>query len=257
MSDSLQRLFKNRGGYLGERIDAGLVLRELLDEARRHRWEIERLPAATGIELVALRRTVPQSRRRIYISSGIHGDEPAGPLAVLHLLKEDPWPADADIWLCPWLNPVGLARNTRENGEGIDLNLDYRDPKSSEVQAHIRWLERQPAFDTTLCLHEDWESHGFYVYERRPQSGEPLAERIVKAVSRVCPIDTSQEIDGWPAKGGVITPNIDPEVRPLWAEAVYLSTHKSDRGCTLEAPSDFPLSVRVAALVTGVTAVFR
>jgi len=38
------------------------------------------------------------------------------------------------------------------------------------------------------------------------------------------------------------------------AESFFLLTHKTRLSYTLEAPSDFPLSVRVAGLVAGVRA---
>ena len=57
------------------------------------------------------------------------------------------WPDDAEIWLCPCLNPTGFPRNTRENAGGVDLNRDYKHRRSAEVRAHIAWLQRQPNFD--------------------------------------------------------------------------------------------------------------
>jgi hypothetical protein len=51
-----------------------------------------------------------------------------------------------------------------------------------------------------------------------------------------------------------VQPNILLQERPDWPEAFYLITHKSCQGYTLEAPSDFPLTTRVNALVAGVNA---
>ena len=144
--------------------------------------------------------------------------------------------------------------NRRENADGIDLNRDYRNPKAAETRAHIAWLERQPKFDLYLCLHEDWESHGFYLYEQNPDGKISLAEKIIAAVQKVCPIDLSENIEGRAAKGGIVRPNILPQERPDWPEAFYLITQKSRQGYTLEAPSDFPLAVRVNALVAAVQA---
>jgi len=253
-SSSLSRLGLNHGRYHGERIDIGSVLNAIHDEARLHGWQIDLLPARPGQELLALRRPVRQPVRNIYISAGIHGDEPAGPLAVQELLRENAWPADADLWLCPCLNPTGFPLNTRESAEGVDLNRDYKHLRAAEVRAHIAWLERQPRFDLCLCLHEDWEAHGFYVYELNPDHLPSLAERMIEAVRPICPIDHSPIIDDREAKGGIIRPNIDPAMRPLWAEAFYLYQHKTRLGYTLEAPSDFPLPARVAALVQAVKA---
>jgi hypothetical protein len=168
------------------------------------------------------------------------------------LLQEDRWPAGLDLWLCPCLNSTGFLLNRRENADGADLNRDYLQPKAEETLAHIGWLERQPAFDLCLCLHEDWEAHGFYIYELNPDNRPSLAEAVVARVAEVCPVDDSETIESRPAQGGIIRPNLDPRTRPQWPEAFFLVTHKTRLSYTLEAPSDFPLEVRVAALVTGV-----
>lgn len=246
-----RRLGKNLGGYFGESIDITAVLADIRRLATGHGWALETLPARAGVELLALRRSVAKPQARIYISTGIHGDEPAGPLAAWDLLARNDWPTDADIWFCPCLNPTGFPLNTRESAERIDLNRDYRHLRTAEIRAHTAWLEHQPAFDVSICLHEDWEAHGFYVYELNPQNRPSLAAEIVSAVSQVCPIDPSALIDGREARDGIIRPHLDPASRPEWPEAFYLVTHKSAQSYTLEAPSDFPLGIRRDALVTG------
>jgi len=75
---------------------------------------------------------------------------------------------------------------------------------------------------------------------------------MVAAVADVCPIDRSEIIEGRAAQNGIIRPSVDPRSRPQWPEAFYLLTHKTRLSYTLEAPSDFPLSVRVAAVVRAV-----
>ena len=95
---------------------------------------------------------------------------------------------------------------------------------------------------------------GFISTNRILTANHPLAETMVGAIQKVCPIDPSEIIEDRPAKNGIIRPNLDPRTRPQWAEAFYLIMHKSRLGHTLEAPSDFPLSTRVNALVTGVNA---
>ena len=255
----VERLGKNHGGYHGETIDIHAILREVETAAQTHGWAVETFGQQGEFKLLALHRPPPstlssQPSTRIYLSTGIHGDEPAGPLAALRLLQNDRWPANAELWFCPCLNPTGFVLNRRENAGGKDLNRDYRHLETTEVRAHIAWLERQPQFDVYLCLHEDWESHGFYLYEQNPDGKPSLAETIIGAVRRICPIDPSEMIEDRPAKNGVIRPNLDPRTRPQWAEAFYLIRHKSPLGYTLEAPSDFPLPTRVTALTAGVNA---
>lgn len=259
-----RRLGRNIKGYCGETIDIAAVLEECVAAARAHGWTVEEIPAAPNLHLLALTRVSRVSRQhatrdtqhasRVYLSTGIHGDEPAGPLAARQLLAENRWPTGLDLWLCPCLNPSGFVLNRRENAEGLDLNRQYRQPAARETRAHIGWLQGQPDFDLSLCLHEDWESHGFYVYELNPDNRPSPAEAIVERVAEVCPLDLSELIEGRPAKNGIIRPTADPRSRPDWPEAFFLLTYKTRLSCTLEAPSDFPLSARVAALVAGVEA---
>lgn len=251
----MQRLNKNRGGYHGETIDIRAVLRDLASSARSYGWSSEMFWKVGDLPLLALHRIpkTPTTRQasRIYISTGIHGDEPAGPLAALELLKTNRWPGNVELFLLPCLNPTGFILNSRENEGRKDLNRDYRHLETEEVAAHVRWLERQPSFDRTFCLHEDWESHGFYVYELNPDHRPSPAARMVEAVSKVCPIDLSPVIEGREASSGIINPNLDPATRRDWPEAFWLIQNKTRQSYTLEAPSDFPIQTRVAALVTA------
>ena len=263
----VQKLGKNYGGYHGETIAIRTVLRDVETAAQEHGWTSETFGKQGEFNLLALHRQPPstlnplarrseaetaQRSTRIYLSAGIHGDEPAGPLAALCLLQENQWPENAELWFCPCLNPMGFVLNRRDNDKGKDLNRDYRHLETAETRAHIAWLERQPQFDLCLCLHEDWESHGFYVYELNPENRPSLAEAIIARVAETCPIDRSEIIEGRPAQNGIIRPNLDPVTRPQWAEAFYLIVNKTRLSYTLEAPSDFPVTTRVNALVAGV-----
>ena len=105
-----------------------------------------------------------------------------------------------------------------------------------------------------LCLHEDWEAHGFYLYEQNPDGNNSLAKNMISAVEKICPIDQTEIIEGRAAQNGIIRPNISPAERPDWPEALYLISHKARQGYTLEAPSDFRLATRVNALVAAVHA---
>jgi len=257
------KLGQNHGRYLGETIDVSSVLRQINIAAQTHGWTSEPMCEIDDFPILAWHRRAIGAGHplggghppcRIYLSAGIHGDEPAGPLAALRLMQENPWPKAAEIFLLPLLNPLGFILNQRENADGIDLNRDYRAPKSTECRTHVEWLERQPPFDIYFCLHEDWESHGFYLYEQNPEHRPPLAEAMVEAVRQVCPIDVSEIIEDRPANGGIIHPVINIQDRPDWPEALYLISHKSRQGYTLEAPSDFPLPTRINALVAAISA---
>jgi hypothetical protein len=211
-------------------------------------FRTEAFGAAGPCPLFALTKRTPGPRPRIYLSAGIHGDEPAPPLALLALLESGTLDARAVWFLCPILNPDGLSRGTRENAGGLDLNRDYRHLEAPEIRAHVGWLRRQPNFDLAICVHEDWESKGFYLYELNPDKRPSLAEPMASAAATVCPIDMSPEIEGREAKAGIIRPLLDPPSREKWPESIYLQVNHTRLSYTVETPSSLPLETRVAAL---------
>jgi len=251
----VKRLGLNKGRYHGEGINVAEYLREFHTAAQTRGWSAEKFATIDNYNLCGYERGPKNPRRTVYISTGIHGDEPAGTIALRRCIEAHHWPTDIRFILCPCINPTGLAAVTRENKNGADLNRDYRDPKTDEVRAHTAWLRSLPPINLALHLHEDWEAEGYYVYEVNPHNLPPIASRIIEAVREMCPIQGSARIDGlWDCIDGIIHPQLKPEDRPLWAEAVYLIVHKSQHTLTLEAPSDFPLLFRAEAHVRALAA---
>lgn len=248
---SISPLGQNQNGYLGERIDITAVLDDCLAAAEQFGWQIHWLETENHLRLLTMHRAPETARRKIYLSSGIHGDEPVAPLAMRRLLRENDWPDDAALWVCPCLNPSGFPSNTRENAAGADLNRDYKSLRTPEIRAHVAWLETLSDFDFTIQLHEDWEAKGFYFYELKMDGTPTEPRRVLEAVEAVCPIDHSAEIDGRKNDRGLIRPELDPAVRELWPEAFWLVMNRTRLSYTCEAPSDFPMDVRVNALVTA------
>lgn len=229
-------------------IDPPAFAAELSAAAAAAGFRVEVYGEEAGCPLLGLTRRTRGPRPRIYLSSGMHGDEPAPPHAVLELLRAREFTPDADWIICPLLNPGGLARGTRENARGVDLNRDYRGRLEPETRAHVRWLRRQPAFDLALCLHEDWESTGFYLYELNPRHLPTLADRMVAAAGGFLPIEGPGMIDGREALvPGIIRPTEELAEREHWPEAIYLQVHHAALGYTLKTPSALPLRQRVAA----------
>jgi len=208
-----------------------------------HYGRIEKTP------LLALTKRTSGPRPRIYISAGIHGDEPAPPLALAELLESGLFDARAVWFLCPLLNPAGFTCHTRENADRLDLNRDYKALRSVEIQAHARWLQRQPNFDVTLGLHEDYDARGFYVYELNPGGRRSHARAMIDSVADICPIETAMVIDGHSvAEPGIIRPIADPLLRDPWPESIYLRAHHTQLAYTIETPSSLPLRQRINAL---------
>lgn len=229
--------------------------RRFADAAQTAGFRAEPLVEIAGVPLVAYTKRTAGRHPRIYLSSGIHGDEPAAPLALLDLLRQGVFDDRATWFLCPLINPTGFVRATREDEAGRDLNRDYREAESAEIRAHVGWLRRQPGFDLTFCLHEDWEAQGFYLYELNPDHRPTLAEAMIAAAQRHGPIETAAMIDGREAAApGIIRPERDPLLRDLWPEAIYLLQHHCRLGYTLETPSCAPLDQRIATHMAAVRA---
>ncbi|RXK56208.1 succinylglutamate desuccinylase [Oleiharenicola lentus] len=203
--------------------------------------------AVLGHPLSAYTKRSVGPRPRIYLSAGMHGDEPAPPWALLQLMREGFFDRRCTWFVCPLLNPTGFLHGTRENHAGLDLNRDYKSLQSAETQAHVRWLRQQPNFDLSLCLHEDWEAQGFYLYELNPLNLPSLANDLIEAARVHGPIEIATVIDGREAAGpGIIRPVSDPLLRESWPEAIYLRNHHGPLDYTLETPSTLPLEQRIA-----------
>ncbi len=243
----MARLFRNQGRYCGVGIDIAAVLRDIDDACLSSGWEKNPVLESPHLSLPGYVLKVPFPRARVYLSSGMHGDEPAGPLALGELTFENRWPVGVEIWMVPCLNPTAFPLNQRENNRGADLNRQYKNPSQPEVLSHIAWMAQCPEFEFSVLLHEDWESDGYYLYELNPDGKPSLAEPVIQAVRAVCPIQSDGVVDDWHSCGGIIRPDIDPNERPAWPEAIYLTRTKSRMGYTLEAPSDFELPDRVQA----------
>jgi protein MpaA len=193
---------------------------------------------------------------RVYLSAGIHGDEPAGPLALLDLMVGNFFTPDIDWTICPALNPTGLAAGTRDNAEGIDLNRDYLKTRTLEVAAHHRWLALQPQPDLFLSLHEDWETRGFYLYEINLGRDEPpRARAILDAVRPWFHPEDAAEIDGHtPREPGWIFHPAEPDLPEGWPEAIHMANLGCPLSFTFETPSRADLRDRVAAHCAAVRA---
>lgn len=236
--------------------DPAAFANTLLATAARHDWQSHQInPIGTWQRPWFSRPSPLPNSPRLYISAGVHGDEPAGPAAALELLRTPELFHGVNIALFPMVNPAGLAAATRENANGVDINRDYRDPKTDEARGHIETLKTLGQFDLTICLHEDWEAKGVYVYELNLSGRPAIVRDILSAMSRHVPIETSPVIDDFDADHGAICRDAEflKTARPVWAEARYLIEHHSHLGYTLETPSKAaPIELRVAAHLAGV-----
>lgn len=235
------------------------TLYELQRAAESLAYSRARYGSVEGFGLEAFESPRRQGSKRVYLSSGVHGDEPAGPLALLDLLKTGSLPDSIEFTLCPLINPVGLENGSRENGNDRDLNRDFFNPTQPETQALVAFLDSQSGYDLSICLHEDWEATGFYLYCLGDAGAKRIAEDVVSAIGPMGPIDRADQIDGFASADGIIyrPEPLDFSLQEDWPEAFYLYSKSQHMHFTLETPSAYPLEQRIRMQALAVRTILR
>ncbi|WP_050029849.1 M14 family metallocarboxypeptidase [Verrucomicrobium sp. BvORR034] len=188
------------------------------------------------------------ARPTIYLSAGIHGDEAAAPWGLLAWARENVARFKTDRFLIfPVLNPHGLIMNTRIDQDGADLNRSFNVPGHPLITAWLRVVAGRE-FALALCLHEDYDGQGCYLYELNPRH-PVVGHAILNDCARVLPIDQRKRIDGRAAKDGLIVRRVLPEM-PGHPEAIVLHLMGTPLTLTFESPSEFSLHDRIEAQKT-------
>lgn len=133
-------------------------------------------PARAGVPTVVLVATM-------------HGNEGA-PRQILTALRDGPPIEGVDLWVVPVYNPDGLARGTRRNAHGVDLNRDFpydwrnldgsyesgsRPASEPETRSMMRFLDRVDP-DRILSFHQPL--HGVDIDTKRPAFAREVARRL-------------------------------------------------------------------------------
>jgi protein MpaA len=77
-----------------------------------------------GRPIRAYRVGNPASHHKVVVMSTMHGNEPRTRLIPASIRDGRPVKG-IDLWLIPVVNPDGLARHTRKNAHGVDLNRNF------------------------------------------------------------------------------------------------------------------------------------
>ncbi len=228
---------------------------------------VERVRALSGVRvrelgqvgeypIFAVEQGNDPQRPTALITGGTHGDEPAGPAAVLEFCRQGAgaWLEGLNFLAIPCLNPHGYAHGTRHNGQDVDINWAYKRDDVPEVQV-VRQLVADRRFAFVMDFHEDWESPGFYLYELY-RNRVPVGAQIMERVSPICPLNTQPVIEGQRARGGIIIPTAEKH-EELRGEGipVVLFDHHTDHLVVTETPTALSLEKRVQAQLTALEVV--
>jgi hypothetical protein len=215
-------------------------------------------------------------RHVVFVSAGVHGDEPAGVHAALEFLQNiaPSFSQNFRFLVLPCVNPSGYAANTTETMNGANLNrLFARNSTQPEIRAIEDWLfERAVSFCVSLDLHE---VPPFYVGEGFVEADNPTATYLYETVSDgstrighqlLAALPDGVEVCDWPTiyndqnDGGVIA---YPEAcqNPIYAEGTGLDSFLNGRftghSFTTETPTAWDMEKRIRAQLTYIETAIR
>jgi len=190
---------------------------------------------------------------RLGLFAGIHGDEPAGCIALVEFarqcLEQPRQLAGYELYIYPVVNPVGYERGMRLNHAGKDLNREFwRDSSEAEVCIIEREL-RAHRFAGIITLHADDTCEGVYGYAHGRTLNEALLVPALAAAKKHLYVDERAVIDGFPARVGLICdcfPGVlsaPPEQRPRPFDLIF------------ETPAHAALDLQVAATVAALDSI--
>jgi hypothetical protein len=190
---------------------------------------------------------------RIGLFTGIHGDEPAGPIAAARLLAQlisQPHLATGyHLTVYPTINPHGLAAGTRHDEAGFDLNREFWKESSRPAVKLLEQELRAARFQGIIALHADDTCEGLYGYAHGRLLNEELLRPALRASGQHLPMDQRPLIDGFAADESVIHfcfPGVlsaPPDQHPAPFDII------------LETPAKAPDDSQAAAMVDGVLAI--
>ncbi len=204
----------------------------------------------------------------IALAAGVHGDEPAGPWALLSIVRDGLLDRRFAYRIWPCTNPSGYRAGTRENAESHDINRSFhKGGTTPEARAMIA-SNRDRRFALSLDLHEDFEADGYYCYEPVVDGETPFGDAMIRALDDaelgVQDLDDAFEL-GYPpeahhlrtlARGHIRN---DPGAERAFFEvtpySLYLLQKAARYAMTLESPRTRPWEERLAMHRTAVTAV--
>lgn len=187
----------------------------------------------------------------IALAAGVHGDEPAGPWALLSLAAARELDSHYAYRAWPCTNPSGYAAGTRESADGVDVNRSFgRGGQTPEARAIIT-ANRDRKFALSIDLHEDCEAQGFYCYEYgEGDTGRAVIEAVARAgypIQDLERCDLGGPIEQYTLDEGVVRPPATLEIEAIGGLSYTLSLarHAARRALTFETPLGLPWDERL------------
>jgi hypothetical protein len=191
------------------------------------------------------------SAPEIALAAGVHGDEPAGPWALLSMTENGDLDQAYAYRMWPCTNPSGYRAGTRASEAGVDVNRSFgRGGQTPEARAIVT-ANRDRKFVLSVDLHEDYEADGFYCYE---YGAGDIGGAVIAAVRGAgFPIQDLKRCDlGAPFEepemlNGIVRPTktVESDLIGGISYTMFIVRHAAKRALTFESPSRLPFEDRI------------
>jgi hypothetical protein len=188
----------------------------------------------------------------IALSAGVHGDEPAGPWALLSIAENGDLDSRYAYRMWPCTNPSGFRAGTRASEDAVDVNRSFgRGGQTPEARAIVT-ANRDRKFVLSLDLHEDCDAEGFYCYE---YGAGDIGHIVVRAVREAGhPVQDLTRCDlGAPFEDpelldGIVRPTktVESDLIGGLSYTMLIVRHAAKRALTFETPTRLPLEERIS-----------
>lgn len=134
-------------------------------------------------------------KKIVCFSAGIHGNEIAGPLAIIRFLEtfDTRQFRDIKIIIFPIENPSGFDRHKSRNYLNRDLNRHFCDKILSGENKILYNKVKNESIFFFHALHEDVDKTCFYLYNFEKKE-EEIYRNVIKVAKKYFPIDTNRKI---------------------------------------------------------------
>lgn len=165
-------------------------------------WNVSRKKLNNGFDFLTLKIN-EGAEKSLCFSAGIHGEEPAGPEAVLKFVEQVKVPKDVFVMIFPCVNPYGFNRGSRRNAFRQDINRRFCDKLLSNEAKTVYGLLKSNPVDLFVSLHEWSGKDGFYMYASDKIKKKELLE-IPKLASKWFTVFNNRKVNGEDVDGGII-----------------------------------------------------
>jgi len=201
--------------------------------------------------------------KNVFLSAGIHGDEPAGVYALLSFLENhfEKYEDRLNFFAIPCLNPFGFENDTRENPDNVDLNRNF----DSEVPEQETKIAKDVLEDFartyvfSLDLHEDPVDkpalgfelkdsvREFYMYEISPSKEHCIGHKVIGRLEQQgIPIAKQDKIyHDFNNNGLVWRPSPEDKWNDQSSELFAYLQRYTDYSFTIETPTCWTLEKRI------------